>query len=143
MLDVNLSSQGYTFLCSLLSGLILGVIYTVFKFIRYVLGNRKTPTVVCDTAYMLIFTLITYLFSIGFTDGFVRYYVVVGEIIGVFVYKFTLGLLFDKIFALLFKSFRKVYRLFQKNITVFAKKLLKASHNMLYNKVNKKTKSAN
>lgn len=143
MLDVNLSSQSYTFLCSLLSGLILGVTYTFFKCIRTGFNNRKIPTVVCDIAYMLIFTLITYLFSIGFTDGFVRYYVVAGELIVILVYKFTLGILIDKLFVTLFKLFRKVYRFFQKNISVFAKKLLKASHNMLYNKVNKKVKSTN
>lgn len=143
MLDVNLSSQNYIFLCSLLSGLTLGIGYTFFKCIRTAFGNRKVPTVICDITFMLVFTLVTYLFSIGFTDGFVRYYVVAGELIAFFAYKFTLGLLFDKLFVVLFKLFCKISSFLQKNISSFAKKLLKASHKMLYNKVNKKTKSAN
>jgi len=143
MLDVNISSQTYTFLCSLLVGIILGALYTVFKCIRTLFGNRKIHTVVCDIVYMLIFTLITYLFSIGFTDGFVRYYVVLGELAGLMLFKFTLGILIHKLFVIIFRCFSKIYRKFQKNISVFAKKLLKANHNMLYNKVNKKAKFVN
>lgn len=143
MLDVNLSSQTYTFLCSLIIGLILGVVYTFFKCIRLAFNNRKIPTVICDISYMLVFTLITILFSIGFTDGFVRYYVVFAEVLAVLIYKITLGLLLDKFLSLIFKLIRKFCVFFQKNITVFAKKLLKASHNMLYNKVKKKHKSTN
>lgn len=139
MLDVNLSSQGYTFLCSLLFGLGLGVLYTFFKCIRTAFGNRKIPTVICDITYMLLFTLVTFLFSVGFTDGFVRYFAVAGELMALLVYKFTLGLVLDKLFALVFKLFRKISAFLQKNISGFAKKLLKASHKMLYNKVNKKT----
>ena len=143
MLDVNLSSQTYTFLCSLLSGLTLGALYSIFKCIRVAFHNRKIPTAVSDVIYMLFFTLITYLFSIGFTDGFVRYYIIIGEAAGVLAYKFTLGFLFDKLFLILSRFIKKIYRFFQKNISVIIKKLLKATHNMLYNKVNKKDKSAN
>lgn len=139
MLDVNLTSQTYTFLCSLFSGLGLGVLYTIFKCIRVAFGNRKIPTVICDITYMLLFTLITFLFSTGFTDGFVRYYVVAGELIAVLIYKFTLGLLFDKLFILSLRLFRKISAFLQKNISGFHKKLLKASHKMLYNKAKKKT----
>ncbi len=141
MLDVSLSSQTYTFLCSLISGLILGVSYTFFKCIRTAFNNRKIPTVICDIAYMLFFAVVTCYFSIGFTDGFVRYYVVAGEIIIILIYKFTLGRLIDKLFVVIFKLIRKFSRFLRKNISGFVKKLLKATHNMLYNKVNKKTKS--
>lgn len=138
MLDVNLTSQTYTLLCSLICGLILGVAYTFFKCIRTAFNNRKIPTVICDVVYMLLFTLITYFFSIGFTDGFVRYYVVIGEFIVILIYKFTLGILIDKLFAVIYKHIRKFYGFLQKNISGFIKKLLKATHKMLYNKVNKK-----
>lgn len=143
MLDLSLTSQTYTFLCSLLSGLILGVLYTIFKCIRTAFGNGRVATAICDIIYMLVFTFVTYIFSIGFTDGFVRYYVVTGEILAILTYKFTLGRLFDKLFAVLFKLFCKFSAFLQKNISGFVKKLLKASHNMLYNKVNKKGKPMN
>ena len=143
MLDVKLSEQTYTFLCSLLCGISLGFLYVVFKCLRKTFSNRKTPTVILDIFYMIIFTFITVLFSIGFTDGFVRYYVVAGEIIGVFAFRFTIGIAFYKLFELAFKAFSKIKRIFQKNISVILKKLLKARHKMLYNKVNKKAKSAN
>lgn len=143
MLDVKLTDQTYTFLCSVLCGLLLGALYMVFKCLRTLFSNRKIPTVVFDVLYMLVFIAVTCLFSIGFTDGFVRYFVVAGEVAGVFVFKYTLGFLIYKLFTLAFKAFSKIKRSFQKNISVFLKKLLKARHKMLYNKVNKKAKSAN
>lgn len=143
MLDVNLSDQTYTFLCSLLSGVLLGALYSVFKCIRRLFADGKISTVIIDVLYMLVFTVVTTLFSIGFTDGFVRYFVVAGEITGLLVFKFTVGFLIDKLFGVIFKGFSKIKRIFQKNISVILKKLLKARHKMLYNIENKKAKSAN
>lgn len=143
MIDVKLTDQTLTFLCSLLSGVILGGVYILFKCIRNTFKNRKISTAVCDILYMLVFTVITCLFSIGFTDGFVRYYVVAGEIAGFFAFRFTLGFVIYKLYELLFKLFSKNKRIFQKNISVFLKKLLKAGHKMLYNKINKRTNRVN
>lgn len=143
MLDVKLYDQTYTFLFSLLSGAVLGIIYTIFKCLRKAFDNRKLPTVISDVIYMLIFTAMTCLFSIGFTDGFVRFFVVIDELIGFLAIKFTVGHIFYKLFEYVFKIFSKIKVIFQKNISVFAKKLLKASHKMLYNIENKRTNLVN
>ena len=143
MLDVKLTDQTFTFLYSLLSGMLLGVIYIIFKCLRKAFKNRKLPTVVFDVTFMLVFTAVTCLFSIGFTNGFVRYYILIGEITGFLIIKFTLGIAIYKLFEHIFKLFSKISRFFQKNISVFVKKLLKASHNMLYNIVNKRTNRVN
>lgn len=139
MLEVSLNSQTLAFLCSILNGLIIGVVYTFFKCIRVALKNSKAVTFVCDVCFMLFFTFVTMIFSIGFTLGFVRYFVVAGEIVGLVAYKFTLGRLFDTLFNILFRAFGKFCGAFQKNIKGFIKKLLKARHKMLYNKDKKKT----
>lgn len=139
MLEVNLNSQTFTFLCSILSGLILGVVYTFFKCVRVACKNSKVVTFICDITFMFIFTVFTVIFSIGFTLGFVRYFVVAGEVLGLVAFKLTVGRLFDKLFYVLLKAFDKIYGFFQKNIKGFIKKLLKARHKMLYNKDKKKT----
>ena len=116
MLDVKLYDQTYTFLFSLLSGAVLGIIYTIFKCLRKAFDNRKLPTVISDVIYMLIFTAMTCLFSIGFTDGFVRFFVVIGEVIGFLAIKFTVGHIFYKLFEYVFKIFSKI-TLFCKNLS--------------------------
>ena len=143
MLDLKLTDQTLTFLYSVLSGMLLGVIYIIFKCLRKAFKNRKLPTVVFDVTFMLVFTAVTCLFSIGFTNGFVRYYVIAGELAGFILVKLTLGIALYKLFELIFKLFSKISGIFQKNIAVFVKKLLKASHNMLYNIVNKRTNRVN
>lgn len=143
MTVVSLSSQSYIFLCSLLCGVGLGAVYTIFKLARGIFNHRKLPTVLLDIGYMLAVTVVTFIFSVGFTDGYVRYYTPVGELAGILMYKLTLGRIFDRLFSLLIKAFFKAYGFVQKNISVFAKKLLKASGKVLYNKIKKRTEFEN
>lgn len=138
MLEVTLSSQLYTFLYSIVCGAAAGVVYTILSFIRTVFKNKRSITFLCDVAFMLIFAVITYIFSVGFTQGFVRVYVLAGEIIGFVVFKLTLGSLSQRLFRYIFSIFSKISAIIQKNISVFAKKVLKQSHKMLYNKDKKK-----
>lgn len=139
MLDVTVSTQVWAFLCSVLCGLVAGAVYSLFGIVRTVSDNNRIMTFLCDVLYMLIFAVITYIFSIGFTEGFVRAYTLAGELTGFLVFKFTLGALVSKSVKWLLKAFRKIICAIQKNISQFAKKLLKQSHKMLYNKHKKKT----
>ena len=139
MLEVTISSQLYTFLYSILSGVVAGAVYTLFGLFRTVFKNSRSVTFICDILFMLIFAIITYIFSVGYTDGFVRVYVLAGEITGFLVFKFTLGSLLQRVFRSAFSIFGKFSLILQKNISQFAKKLLKQSHKMLYNKHKKKT----
>ncbi len=138
MLEVTLSSQLYTFLYSMVCGAVAGAIYILLSFVRTVFKNKRPIVFVCDVAFMLVFAVITYIFSVGFTQGFVRVYVLTGEIIGFVVFKLTLGSLSQRLFRYIFSIFSKISAIIQKNISVFAKKLLKQSHKMLYNKDKKK-----
>lgn len=141
MLYVDLSSQSIAFVYSLLWGVGLGIIYTLFKFLRCLSGNSEKATVVFDFLYMALLTCATYILSVAFTDGLVRYYTVLGEALAFLIYKFTLGLILDKALGFVAMILRKAFEFLQKNITVFAKKLLKASCDMMYNIVNRKDKS--
>lgn len=136
MLDTNISYQLSTFFFSVISGVCMGAFYTVLKCIRYVFKNRFA-TVVCDFIFMITFAVVTFLFSVGYCDGYVRYYVFFGELLGVFLFVFTIGRLVFLLFAATSDIIRKCCGAIQKNLKQIAKKLLKASNNMLYNIKNK------
>lgn len=133
MRDANLSAQFSCFLYSLLSGAILGAVYTVLSFLRSSNPKGKIRIFILDILFMVIFAFLTMIFSIGFTDGIVRYYVVAGEIAGFFAWYLSLGRLICKAFGKVFSVLCKIRAAFRKNITVFSKKLLKARDKMLYN----------
>ena len=141
MLEVTLRSQLYTFVCSMVSGILAGAVYTLFGFLRSAFKNRRTINFICDVIFMLVFAIITYIFSVGFCDGFVRVYVLVGEIIGFLAFNFTLGSVLKRIFCSVYGFMGKITLSLQKNIAQIAKKLLKQTHKMLYNKHKKKTNS--
>lgn len=137
MPEANLSDQIYVFLYSVLSGALCGAGYSLLKTLRATLGFSNIITVVCDILFMLTFTLITVIFSVGFTDGFVRMYVIIGEILGFFAFVLTLGKFINIIFKGVLLFAHNIKRRIQKFFAVFIKKLLKARDKMLYNIENK------
>ena len=141
MLSVNISEQGVCFLCSVISGLTLGAFYTILKLLREAFGNRKASTIIFDLVFMLAFTIVTFIFSTGYTEGFVRYSVVIGEVSGIILFKITLGKLLHSLFVYILVILRKALSFARKNITKFTEKVLKARRDMLYNKENKRSKN--
>lgn len=137
MPQIDFSAQLIYFSISLVLGVGLSFIYSIFKSIRIISSRKILFAVLLDVLFMVIFTVATLVLSIGFTDGFVRYYVVAGEIMGFLLYKFTLGKLTDSFFVFLLRILRKTVYYIQKFFVGFIKKLLKARDNMLYNKENK------
>ena len=133
MQKADLSTQSVCFLWSLASGVILGFLYSLFYVVRSIKPSSKTLTLITDILFMIFFAFVTLIFSIGFTDGIVRYYVVFGELAGFFVFRFTVGRLIRGITHRIFMVLSKIRGFFQKNISVFSKKLLKARDKMLYN----------
>ena len=134
MQHTDFSSQFLYFSLSLAVGMISGITYSLFKILRGIYSGKISVIVISDILFMFLFTVITLVFSIGFTDGFVRYYVLTGEILGFFLYKISIGKLFDRLFAFMIMILRKSVYYIQKIFVGFIKKLLKASDKMLYNK---------
>lgn len=143
MIEVTLSSQLSAFLWAVACGALAGAVYSVFAVLRMLFKNGRIATFFCDVCFMLIFAVITYIFSVGFTEGLVRVYVIIGEITGLLAFRFTLGALFQRLIQLFFSIFSKISGFLQKNISQIAKKLLKQTHNMLYNNHKKKAKLQN
>ena len=133
----NFSSQIIIFGFSVVTGLLVGVLYSIFKVFRLLMPHSKMVVVLSDFSFMLVLTIITAVFSIGFTDGYVRYFVLAGEFLGFLIWKFTLAGFFDRFFVIVFGCIRKTVYYIQKFFVGFIKKVLKASDNMLYNKENK------
>ena len=77
----------WSFVC----GLILGVFYAVLKFVRVYVFCSKSSVFVCDLLFMIVSAFVSVGFSIGFSRGNTRYFVIISELTAFLAVHFTLG----------------------------------------------------
>ncbi len=90
-MGITLSSQSISFLISCVVGIGLGVLYDIFRISRIAV---HTPTAVIlfeDVLYFFICAIITFLYMLTVIEGQVRFFILIGELIGASVYYFTVG----------------------------------------------------
>lgn len=138
-MDFTLSEQMISLLYSLLCGVILGAVYDIFRTVRVVAGGRKRIIFVCDLFFMLIFTFVSFFYSMSVTRGNTRYFIVMGEIVGFLVFRLTVGRISVRFFEYLFVSIKKIIKIVIEKFVKNAKKLLQDKYRVLYN-MNEKRK---
>lgn len=111
-LDVELivSNQTMVFLYSCLLGVGLGVCYDVFRILRVAFPLGTVVTFVEDIIYFAIAAVATFTFLLYFTQGQLRVYVLLGELLGFIVYYFTIGFVVIKISKTIVSGIRFVLR---------------------------------
>lgn len=139
-MELTFAQQSVAFLWSIVLGISMGLFYGILKFIRFSFSLRKVATFVLDVLFMLICAFAMFLFSLGFIDGYVRFYVIAGALIGFFAYRLTLGRLICGIYISVIRIYRKILNKISLKIKIFAKKLLKIGSKLLYNKSGKEDK---
>lgn len=98
------------FIIYIYMGLVLGVIYDLYRTIRWIMRPGKIVTIIEDVVFILISILIL-LFSIYYvSQGEIRIYNFIGIIMGVILYYMILSKLLLKIFRKVFKVITFIIR---------------------------------
>lgn len=129
----SLSDQTAYFLSSLLFGAAIGVFYDVFRIVRLIFNNTKKVTLISDILFFSVIGITSSIFSIPFNSVGVRMFVIVGELIGFLVYRFTFGEISIKFYSLIIKLFKKFFTKSTKILKNFFNILLKMAAFMVYN----------
>lgn len=163
------SEQTMFFLYSVLMGACLGIFFDCFRVVRIILPHTTFFVVLEDILFIFIWAVALLVFSMEMCRGEVRFYYVIGNILGFTVYFFTVGKIvvgaIKAIVLVIYKIFKFIYKIFVKPIIkvvvsvcqiirrIFVticsklkifinhmKKYLKDKYKMLYNKsTHKKT----
>lgn len=136
-MDFTLSEQMWCLLWSVVCGVGLGVLYDVFRGIRFVLGNGKLSTFCCDVVFMLLCAFVTMFFSVAFSRGNPRYFILMGELTGFLIYILILGRVSVTAFGFLWRKLVKFIKIVTVYMAKTAKKLLQLIERILYNKLRK------
>ncbi len=114
MYSVPHSEQLSIFLSSLGVGFILGVIYDILRGIRLSVSKSKVLVVVFDLIYFLLLAFVTFIFILAANKGEIRFYIIMGEIIGLVFYYVSFGIaaikITDKIIGLLRRFYSFSFR---------------------------------
>ena len=115
MYSVPQNEQLAIFALSLGMGFLLGVLYDIIRALRLSVTRSKIVLVICDILYFILFGLISFLFILALNKGEIRFYIIIGEIIGAFFYYVSLGLavikITDKLICLLRKFYKFIFKL--------------------------------
>lgn len=74
------------FLQACLLGVLLGIIYDVFRILRQLFSCSKITIFVQDLLFFSISTLLTFLFLVATNHGQIRIYLIAGELFGIWLY---------------------------------------------------------
>lgn len=116
-MDMIVAPPTWVFLWAVLLGAVLGLCYDVFRILRIAIPSGRILVFFEDILFFLVVAAATFEFYQLTTDGIVRGYVLLGELLGFALYYFTLG-------ALVFKAATAIIHFIQKVVGLLVKILL-------------------
>lgn len=142
-MEKTLSDQLSIFIWSCAFGVLLGIFYDIFRFIRAAGFNSKLHVYIQDIVFMCFCSLFTFLFTAAFNKGDVRFFIVLGEFLGLLLYRYTVGEFTIRLFKLTVKIIRTTVNFISKQIDrmeKFAKKLIHKLYETIKRCMNKLAK---
>lgn len=139
----SVSEQMVCLLWSVVLGLVLGVLYDVFRMIRLLIFTSNVSVFICDFLFMVISGFFSVVFSMGFSRGNTRYFIILGEILGFLFYRLTIGRFTVSVVSFLSQKIGRILKITADKIRKFAKRVLQVIKRILYNIFRKKRVSEN
>lgn len=144
MWEIDIKFQLLTFLFACILGALYSAFYDLFRALRLVKNQKPFTIFLEDLFYFITLAFITFFYLLAFTNGEVRFYVIIGIVLGFLVFYILLSkynlLLLKCLFKIIFNGinlfFKGLYWLINKidNISSnFFKKCLKMASKVLYN----------
>ena len=137
-------NQAFLFLVFTLTGVIIGVLFDLFRILRRTIKTSNIITYIEDVLFWILTGLLI-LYNIWyFNNGEIRIFMFLGIIMGVLIYMSTISSILVKIFTKLLQTiikvlelpFKAIFSFFRKIITVIANIFTKYTKNFANKKGN-------
>ncbi len=126
MWEIDLNSQIQTFLLSLIVGAGFCVVFDILNIFEEKLHLSKAAIFIADILLFVGFAIFDFCFFLATENGEIRAFVFIGEIIGFFLCKKILAIIYIPAILLLFKAIKwliyRIYRLFIRPVLNFFRK---------------------
>lgn len=101
-MNMSTANQAYIFLIAVYGGLIIGVIYDIFRVVRSITQSGKWFTAVIDFVFWVLVAFLLFYMLFKVNGGQIRFYTLIGIALGWSLYRLTIG-------ALVVKTLLKIY----------------------------------
>lgn len=121
-------SQEQTFMLFFIIGIIIGIIFDIFRTIRKNFKSSDFVTLIEDIIFLSITTLLIILSIIRINGGEVRFYIFLGIFLGILIYSLTISNLCGIILNVIVRLCKKIFQipfLILKNAIKSAKTIIK------------------
>ncbi len=105
---------------SVFFGVFLGVVYDILRLIRLAAGAGKGATFFFDLFFCFLAALASFTLALGTNYGFLRFYHLGGETLGMLLWYFTLGKLFRVFCRALLRGVKRLADSLQKLLRRFS-----------------------
>ncbi len=125
-MDLYVANQTLVFLYACVLGAVLSILYDVFRLIRITAAMGRAVIIAEDIVFFIIVFAATFVFILSFTEGMIRFYVILGEILGFILCHVTLGALIIKLLGGFIKLIKRILKKIFSVIGGFAGKKIAA-----------------
>ena len=130
---ISLINQVKLIIFGLLSGIITGVFFDIYRLIRGFENPNKFLTIIQDLLFWTLTSIVVFIFLMYTNEGYINFYVYVCLIIGVYLYLKVLSRVFIKVQYKLLKFNGKAFRVVMNGI-LYPADLLLYKHRIKKNK---------
>ncbi len=120
MWEISNSGQLLAFLVSFLFGIGYALFYTVFKALRRAFRHSNFSVFLEDIIYFEVIAFITFLLFLAFSNGEIRFFILLAIFLGFIAFYFTLSDVFSRAIAWILRLLRR----FVKQISAFVRRTL-------------------
>ena len=101
-------NQAYLFICFALVGIIIGIVFDLFRILRKTFKTKDLITYIEDIFFWIITGIIIIYSMYKFSDGELRFFMIIGIIIGTILYLVTVSEYVIKISVFIINILKKV-----------------------------------
>lgn len=117
-------NQAYLFLMFSLNGLIIGLLFDIFRILRKTFKTNNFITYIEDILFWTLTGISIIFFMYNFSDGNLRIYMILGLIIGVLIYLITFSKIIINISIVLINIIKNIITFIARPIKKFLKFIL-------------------
>jgi len=114
---MNVQSQLYSFLVMLYGGMIIAILYDIYKVIRIILKPKRIATDIGDIIFWILGTIVFIFFLYISNYAEIRFYSFLGFIIGILLYNILLSPFVIKLLLLVYRIAKNIFIKIYKIVT--------------------------
>ena len=119
------TNQLHLFVIFLISGILVGLVFDFFRILRKSFKHPDIVIYIQDVLFWIITGIILLYLSFLFNDGEIRIFMILGSILGFFIYMFTVSKMIIKISVYIILKIKKIIYSILKTILIPIKYLIK------------------